>query len=223
MSKPEPNASPRAEATRAALIRAALDLFGAKGFEATSTREIAASARANVAAIAYHFGGKEGLRTACADFVAATIGKVFADAEGAANEIEKLTPSEARDALARIVEGLIDAIVVKGDARPIVRFVLREMFEPSAAFERVYLAIGPMHARACAMWSRATGAGPESEMTLLTIFSLVGQVIYFRLARPAVLRRMEWSEIGAKESSAIKRLIVRNLDAALDLARKTAP
>ena len=145
--------SARAEATRAALVRAALDLFGAKGFEATSTREIAAGAGANIAAIAYHFGGKEGLRAACADFVAATIGDVFA----ARAKTRRRTPTVFRrmrraTTLARIGEALIDGIVVRAEARPIVRFVLREMFEPSAAFERLYRAIRPIHGRACAIW-----------------------------------------------------------------------
>src|SRR6516165_4929030 len=126
MSRPDPLLSPRAEPTRSALVRSGLELFGAKGFEATSTREIAAAAGVNIALIAYHFGGKEGLRLACADYVAATIGEVFAGAQGGAAEIESLSRREARDRLARVVEALIDAIVARAESRPIARFVLRE-------------------------------------------------------------------------------------------------
>jgi TetR/AcrR family transcriptional regulator, regulator of cefoperazone and chloramphenicol sensitivity len=223
MTDAESLAPSRSEATRAALVGAALELFGAKGFEATSTREIAAAADANIAAIAYHFGGKEGLRAACADFVVLAIGEVFVAAGGEAEPIGGLTQAEARSALSRIASGLIDAIVVRAEARPIVRFVLREMFEPSAAFERLYGAIGPMHARACAMWARATGAPAESEATRLAVFALIGQLIYFRLARPAVLRRMDWRDIGPAEGEAIKRLVIGNLDAVLDLTGKNAP
>ena len=217
------NAPPRGEATRAALIAAALDLFGEKGFEAASTREIAARAKANIAAIAYHFGGKEGLRAACADFISATIGDIFGAAVDAATDPSRLTPAQARDRLERIVEALADAIVARAEARGIVRFMLREMFEPSAAFERVYLAISPLHARACVVWSRATGAPAESEATRLAVFALIGQVIYFRVARPAVLRRMNWRDIGPAEADAIKRLIVANLDASLEAFRRTSP
>ena len=71
---------PRGDATRAALVAAALKLFGDKGFEAASTREIAAAAEVNIAMIAYHFGGKEGLRAACADFVAERLTLIFASA-----------------------------------------------------------------------------------------------------------------------------------------------
>ncbi len=80
-----------------------------------------------------------------------------------------------------------------------------------------------MHARACAIWARATGAEPRARRRGLAVFALIGQIIYFRLARPAVLRRMDWADIGPDEAAAIKRLVVGNLDAAIDLARKTAP
>ncbi|RVA02654.1 TetR family transcriptional regulator, partial [Mesorhizobium sp. M7A.F.Ca.US.001.02.1.1] len=47
---PEPKVLRRepAEMTRAALVQAALKLFGRQGFDGTSTREIAAEARANI-------------------------------------------------------------------------------------------------------------------------------------------------------------------------------
>jgi AcrR family transcriptional regulator len=216
--------SARSEATRAALVRAALDLFGAKGFEAASTREIAAAAGANIAAIAYHFGGKDGLRLACADFVIAAISEVFAGALGEHDEIEALSPDAARDLLARVISAMIDGIVAREAARPVARFVLREMFEPSAAFERVFAGVmGPTHVKACSVWSRATGARAEADETRLAVFAMIAQIVYFRLARPAVLRRMDWRDIGPTQASAIKRVVLANLDAALEFARKTSP
>jgi AcrR family transcriptional regulator len=53
--------SPPVEGTRDSLIKAAIDVFSAKGFEGGSVREITQAAKANQAAINYHFGGKEGL------------------------------------------------------------------------------------------------------------------------------------------------------------------
>ena len=48
-------------ATRQALIKAATVLFAQNGYEGASVRAIVGRARANQAAITYHFGGKEGL------------------------------------------------------------------------------------------------------------------------------------------------------------------
>ena len=57
----------------------AIPFFGTKGFAATSTREIAAAAGTNVASIAYHFGGKDGLRLACAREFAARVQSIVID------------------------------------------------------------------------------------------------------------------------------------------------
>lgn len=58
------------EQSRERLLQAAMGLFAAQGFNATSTREIALAAGANVAAIAYYFGDKAGLyRAALTDFM----------------------------------------------------------------------------------------------------------------------------------------------------------
>jgi AcrR family transcriptional regulator len=52
---------PDENATRERLLAAALTLFAAKGFAATSTRELASAADCNVSMIAHYFGSKEGL------------------------------------------------------------------------------------------------------------------------------------------------------------------
>ena len=56
----------RGDQARAALIRAGAELFAERGLDGASTREIAARAGQNVASIAYHFGGKDGLYLAVA-------------------------------------------------------------------------------------------------------------------------------------------------------------
>jgi len=55
-----PPARPAA-ATRERLLDAAERLFAARGFSATSVRDITAAAECNVAAVNYHFGSKENL------------------------------------------------------------------------------------------------------------------------------------------------------------------
>lgn len=49
------------DGTKQRLLAAAADLFGRKGFEATSIREITEQAEANLAAINYHFRSKQAL------------------------------------------------------------------------------------------------------------------------------------------------------------------
>src|SRR5947207_9900827 len=60
--------------TRQRLIRAGLVLFGAQGLDGVSTRQLAAAAKVNQAAIPYHFGGKEGVYRAVATYLVETMG-----------------------------------------------------------------------------------------------------------------------------------------------------
>lgn len=53
--------SPGATATRTRLLDAAARLFAEKGFHAVSVRDVTRLARANLAAVGYHFGSKEQL------------------------------------------------------------------------------------------------------------------------------------------------------------------
>ena len=58
---PDPADASASAATDVRLLDAAEELFAANGFTATSLRQITTAARANIAAVNYHFGSKEGL------------------------------------------------------------------------------------------------------------------------------------------------------------------
>lgn len=217
MKQPSHNASTQpsaADQTREALVRAALSLFGRQGFHATSTREIAAAAKANIGSIAYHFGGKEGLHAACADFVVATIS---AFAEPALAQAAEMQGREAASAgLSRAIERMVGFFVASPEVGEIAQFVLRELSQPSPALDRIYAGVlEPTHRRLCAVWEAATGEPAESEATRLRIFMLIGQVVYFRIGREAVLRRLGWQTIGPAQSAAITSIALENLSALL--------
>lgn len=207
------------EQTRVALVRAALILFGRQGFEGTSTREIAAAANANIGSIAYHFGGKEGLRIAVADHIVATVKAIGARAQPEASPGD-LSPAEAQTAITSLVERMFSFFVLQEQAAEIVPFVLREMAAPSSAFDRIYAGMmEPLHQRCCQLWEAATGEPSESEETRINVFMMIGQILYFRLAREAVRRRMGWTDIGPQQGRKIAEIAVANVNTLL-FARK---
>lgn len=208
-----------ADITRLALIRAALKLFGSKGFDGTSTRDIAALANANIGSIAYHFRGKGGLRLAAADHIVQTIQAVAGQAMGNldATMAARLEPEAARAQLTAALERMITFIVASPEAGEVVQFVLRELSQPTAALDRIYNGVfEPVHKRLCMLWEQATGEPAESDRTKLTVFTLIGQVVYFRIGREAVRRRMGWTEIGPRQASDILDVAKSNLLAVLE-------
>src|ERR1700747_3366521 len=59
----------RGEETRARIVAAALKMFGERGFEAASTRDIATAAGVNAPALQYYFDNKEGVFVACVEHI----------------------------------------------------------------------------------------------------------------------------------------------------------
>lgn len=212
--------------TRLALIHAALGLFGRQGFDGTSTREIAAAAKANIASISYHFGGKDGLRMAVADHIVSTIQGVAGPALGNldASLSAGMDAVSARRQLHLVLERMIGFLVARPEAGEIAQFVLRELSRPTPALDRIYAGVfEPVHRRLCLLWEAATGERAETEQVRLTVFTLIGQVVYFRIGREAVLRRMGWTEIGADQAAAILAVTSANLDAVLDARTRRQP
>jgi AcrR family transcriptional regulator len=200
--------------TRAAIIEAAMRGFGEKGFEATSTREIAAGAGTNIASIAYHFGGKEGLRPACAGYIVELMSGVLQPDALAAVPTDR---QAARDMLAALVERIARFLMVEPRAGLVAGFIMREMAQPSEALDVIYDGLFEgVHRRACALWAAATGREAESAEVRLAVFATIGQVLYFHLGRPVVQRRMDWSEIGRLEADAVAGAVKRTLLARLD-------
>jgi len=70
----------RGDETRRRIIDAAIKLFGERGYEGASTRDIARLAGVNAPALQYYFNGKEGLYTACAEHIAESAAEHFAPA-----------------------------------------------------------------------------------------------------------------------------------------------
>src|SRR5215469_13323418 len=76
MGAPAPRRRPveggyaRGEETRLRIIATAIPLFGRRGFDGVSTREIAAEAGVNPPALQYYFDSKEGLYRACCEYIA---------------------------------------------------------------------------------------------------------------------------------------------------------
>ena len=217
----EPIRPPKPEGTAADLIAAGLKLFGQKGFAATSTREIAAEAGANIASIAYHFGNKDGLRLACGHEVRRRIGgTVAAVLEGPA-DAPPPSPDEAMMQIEAAIRAMTAFLLTQRAAEDVVPFMLREVAENGATLDMLYDGmIVPAHGRFCALWAAATGNAPDSERTRLIVFSAIGQILYFRIGRPIVERRLGWTEWGAERARQTADVIVSNVRAMIERERR---
>jgi AcrR family transcriptional regulator len=132
------------------LLRAALPLFAAKGFAKTSTREVAAAAGVNLAAISYYFGDKAGLYRA-----------VYNDPLdcGAQGYDRFVDPQlDLRAALHLYLQGFTDPLKEGELARQLMQLHFREMLEPTGLWqEHIETQIAPMHQGLLDVLGRALG------------------------------------------------------------------
>ncbi|MBF0332081.1 MAG: CerR family C-terminal domain-containing protein [Alphaproteobacteria bacterium] len=188
----------RGDETKQRLIAAGLMVFGRDGYEGASTRRLAAEAGANVAAIAYHFGGKWGLYIAVARQVAQRNGAVVGPlSERVAAELAAAAPGP--DALARIVArvigGLMDGLfTLREDGR--AAFLIREMLAPSEAFDVLYEGFFlPLNRMLSALAATALGLSPDEPAAVMRGHLLLGTVMPLIAGRVVIERRLGWSEI----------------------------
>jgi AcrR family transcriptional regulator len=206
--------------TRTQLIEAALDTFGRLGYEGASTREIAKAAGANLAAIVYHFGGKEGLHVAVAEHIATSIAKKIGPTlMSVAGPESSATPVAARAALHKLIGTFIEVILGSAEAERWARYIVREQMQPTAAFDVIYRFLGGAATTAARLVAAALSR-PEDEETRVRVFTFLGQVLVFRVAQTLVLRRMEWTTVGDNQRAMIKRVVLGQIDHILDAERK---
>jgi AcrR family transcriptional regulator len=127
----------RPGSTRDRLLDAAERLFAEHGFASTSLRTLTEAAEANVAAVNYHFGSKEGLLRAVAERAMASV-----NAERL-RLLEGLRASGHKPSVEELVRAFVatGASIVErsGERGPTVaRFLGRVMFEPDPAIRRLF-------------------------------------------------------------------------------------
>src|SRR5215469_13108585 len=114
--------------TKARILDAAEKLFGQKGFEATSLRDITAEAQVNLAAVNYHFQSKESLIDAV---IARRIEPVNR------HRLEMLDAAGPNPTLEQILRAfLLPVLELKTDT--VVPLLGRTLSDPQQFVEKVY-------------------------------------------------------------------------------------
>jgi AcrR family transcriptional regulator len=119
------------ERTRARLMEAALDLLSERGEEGVSLRELTDAAKANVAAVSYHFGSLQAL------FDGAIEDALERYLDSQQEAVSALGPeSTLEEAAAAFASPMISALTKGGRDRAAIRIVARAAIDPPAGWDR---------------------------------------------------------------------------------------
>lgn len=165
--------------TQTKIIRAAADIFGKEGYRAATIRKIAKAAEVNVAAINYHFKGKEGLYRSVLEDMFSTGFKRFPSAIDA----EKDAPPEQR--LQTFIHNMFYRFMSVDGWQGISgqgNLLAREFLDPTPAFgDLLDTYVKPQKEILVSIIRElAVDAGPQK--VLACAVSIIGQCIYYTFA-----------------------------------------
>lgn len=202
---------------KARIARAAIGEFALRSLDGARIREIAKISGTNVAAISYHFGGKEGLYNAVvagmSDYFDKIVGPYYE--EGA--EIRAAKDCAAARALA--IRFLIDAIRKFSTVKIVPALCLmmsREAASPSEYFQRVY---GSIYEKPVEFLARLfiTASGGRTEHGEAVVFAqaLWSNVRIYSSKSEAILRLHGWRDMGEPEISLLEKSLSKVLEKTL--------
>ncbi|WP_221031474.1 CerR family C-terminal domain-containing protein [Actomonas aquatica] len=207
--------------TRQALVEAGLELFGEYGLKGTTTRMLCEATGANVAAINYHFGNKDGLYLAVIDYI---IGRLQAHirptAEALVTEVSAANndPAAARRALLRLLDHLADLMVQSEEIRLWALIIVREQSRPTPAFDHIYdQCFKRVQSKLLFLLGTATGIDPTSNEAKIRVHAFFGQILGFAVSRESLLRTLGTPALTPALVTSIRQVLHANVEACLNL------
>jgi len=190
--------------TRRQLLAAAGEVFAAAGFHHATVREICRLARANIAAVNYHFGDKEAL-----------YGEVLRYAQQQA--FEKYPPllgvtadSPPEERLRAFIHSFLLRIFDQGPVAWFGKIMVREMIEPTGALDSLLKErIRPMADQLLCTVAEILDCPPTDEKVRLCSFSVVSQCVFYHHCRTVILRLFPEQHLDAEAAEQLADHITR--------------
>jgi AcrR family transcriptional regulator len=172
------------DTTERRLLEAAGDVFAEYGYRAATVRQICERAGANVAAVNYHFGDKEGLYIAVLRFVPDAHAQKYPANVGLGPD------ATAEQKLRAYVHSLLNRVFDEGRPGWHTKIIARELTEPTRALDTLLEEVArPLHQELASIIRELLDSEVDDEAVRLCTLSVMSQCVYYHHAR-SVIRRL---------------------------------
>jgi len=203
----------RSGETRAKMIREAIEVFAALGYQGASTRTLAEKAGVNLAAIPYHFGGKREL------YLAAALTIANYARERMATVVARLRDADWADQITRIDEALssfIDLVVGSSHPEAWVSFFVRCEHDADDAFRMIYEeSVGRFERALTEAVAQTIGCDAGDESLRIRVAIVLASIANFRTLRNLTLSTLGWDQLNPDRleqlNKAIRQFALREL------------
>jgi AcrR family transcriptional regulator len=219
LETPDPKRMGQRGEKRYALIMAGLQLFGKHGLEATTTRMLAETSGANVAAIPYYFGSKEGLYRAVMAYILDRIDDHVGDTFTKLQTMQQEAPLSREQALASykaLMTTLAGIMVESDEPKAWAQIIMREQANPTEAYEIFHR----RHMKRTLQASHQlvgviTGLDPKSLEVKMRTHAMLGQILGFLVSRETLLRSLNVKKLNKTHLQVMHKVLTNNIDACL--------
>jgi len=168
--------------TRQRLLEAAGEVFAERGFRMATVRDICQRAKANLAAVNYHFGDKERL-------YAAVLQYTFHCAEPSPLDLGLSGEATVEERLRAFIRAHLFSLLAEGRPAWHRKLITREMAEPTRAPDTVVdQMIRPEAELLMAIVRDVLGHDAHPQRVWQCASSIIGQCLFYHHARPVILR-----------------------------------
>jgi len=165
------------EQTRMRLLDAAREVFSEHSFQGATVREICRRAEANVAAVNYHFGSKDGLLAEALNFAPLAA-------------LQKANVSAAECPRVRLRLFLRDFMVMLLDEKnpsSQCQIMARELADPTPALDKIVReAVAPLHKFLGQLVREIVGDKVGEAELRRCVHSILGQCLFYRHSHPVL-------------------------------------
>jgi AcrR family transcriptional regulator len=170
--------------TEGRLLQAAGEIFAEFGYRAATVRQICDRAGANIAAVNYHFGDKEGL------YLAVLRSVPIAHAEKYPSNFGLPFGATPEQKLRAYVQSLLQRVFDEGRPGWHTKIMAREMIEPTRALDMLVEEVArPIHEELVSIVRELLDSEATEETLRLCTLSILSQCVYYHHAR-SVIRRL---------------------------------
>jgi AcrR family transcriptional regulator len=185
--------------TELRLLEAAGEIFAEYGYRATTVRQICEKAKANVAAVNYHFGDKDGLYLA----VLRHLHRVRDER----NPTNRGLPAKAtrEEKLRAFISAILHRMLERDSPDWHMKLMVREMIEPTRALDvMVDESVRPLQKELEGLVREFLGAEADDENVRLSTLSIASQCVFYHHCRAILHRLFPEQEYGSRD---IDRLV----------------
>ena len=212
----------KSDLAQMAILDAAIEEFGDRGFDGARIRAIADKSEQNLSAINYYFKSKKGLYLTVAKMASSLVVGRQQEALSKLDLIieegflQALTKERIVEMVAELEGSILRMTLTEERASNIMLIMMREQAHPTEAFEILYDGVmAPFLKRLTPLLSFVVGLPEDSEILRVFIQSIMGQILIFRYGQETIKRRNNWEEIGKEELEIIVKSVQTSITAAV--------